>query len=150
MPKLVDLLEKSKDKKSEKSNKIKNLLDDKGLILFFKKGNDIFGAPEMSRILFSKMKNPNPIDDEDQEDLGDDAKFSALNLMKALTQPQVEDDIFSNQDIPKIKVIDRDDAENQLSSCSCPPSCPCKGPSNLPSNPASKFGVNRIKLRDMI
>ncbi len=44
MPKLVDLLEKSKDKKSEKSNKIENLLDDKGLILFFKKGNDIFGC----------------------------------------------------------------------------------------------------------
>lgn len=106
--KLADILVEEKKKKSEKSDKVNKILDGQNLILFFTKGNGIFGAPEESRIVFSKMKTP----DDDDMNWGQ-SKFSALDLIKVLAG-NVQQSFFSHQDLPQIKVIDRDNAEDQL------------------------------------
>jgi hypothetical protein len=138
--KLTDIL---KEEKKNKKDDVKKLLDGKGYILFFKKDNDLFGAPEESRILFSKMKNP---DDDDMDWGENEEQFSAMNLLKAL-QGEDQPDLFSQEDIPQIKVVDRDEAENHL--CNCPDSCPCKN-LEIPQKKPSRFGINMIKLKDRL
>lgn len=97
---------------SEFNSKIKSLIEGRGLILFFKKGDDIFGCSEDSRVLFAKMKNP-----EDDEDLPknweDDASFSANNLSRAV-RGETTQSIFSKKDLKEIKVIDKEEAESAL------------------------------------
>jgi len=94
----------------DKESKIKTLLDGQGLILFFKKGKDIFGASEESRLIFAKMKTP---DEDVNDDWLKEAIFMALNLKKALLGKEVES-TFSTKDLKSIKIIDRDDAEKLL------------------------------------
>ena len=36
---------------------IDNFIDENGLLLFFTKGKDCFGAPEQSRLVFAKLKD---------------------------------------------------------------------------------------------
>jgi hypothetical protein len=102
------------NKDAQKKNKIKNLLDNQNLIMFFTKNNKLFGAPEESRIVFAKMKNPEG--DEDMPDnWEDEANFMAHDLMNALTG-QTTENIFTAKDLPLIKVLDRNQIEKQLMS----------------------------------
>lgn len=97
---------------SEYNNKIKSLVEGRGLILFFKKGDDIFGCDENSRVLFAKMKNPS--NDEDlPKNWENDASFSANNLSRAIRGESTMS-IFSKKDLKEIKVIDKEDAESAL------------------------------------
>jgi hypothetical protein len=143
--KLTDILKEEKKTKKSKNDDVKKLLDGKGYILFFKKGDDVFGAPEESRILFSKLKNP----DDDDIDWGEnDSMFPAMNLLKAL-QGDSQEDMFSQDDVPDIQVIDRDEAEDHL--CNCPDNCPCKnGNLEIPQRKPSRFGINMLKLKDRL
>lgn len=97
--------------KSGADLKVKALLQDNGLVLFFKKEGSIYGAPEGSRVTFAKMKS----DDEDMPDgWKDEAGFMAFNLTKALKGVRVQS-VFSIKDLKEIKIIDQDEAEKLLS-----------------------------------
>lgn len=98
--------------KHEKKSKIKSLIDGQGLIMFFKKGDKLFGAPEESRIIFAKLKNPS------DEDIGgeDEANFAAYDLARALGGDSIEN-LFSAKDMSGINIMDRDSMEKQLMSC---------------------------------
>jgi hypothetical protein len=89
--------------------KIKSLLQDNGFVMFFKKDGSIFGAPEISRVTFAKMKNP----DEDSE-WADEANFAAFDLLKALTGERMQG-MFGKKDIDSLELIDQDQVEKLLS-----------------------------------
>ncbi len=126
--------------KAKKQGKVKDIIDGKNLIMFFRKGDSIFGAPEDSRIIFAKMLNP------DAEDGPiDDANFQAFDLMQALNGNSTEN-IFSQTDMPQIQVITRDEAENDLMKCPCQDAA--APPANIQIQPISKFGASAINLKD--
>jgi hypothetical protein len=126
-----------KEEKVRKKDKIRNLLDGRDLILFFKKGDKYFGAPEESRIIFAKMKNP---DDDEEMPTGwaDDANFSALDLMHALDGGNSEN-LFSLKDMPNINVMDRDAMEKELLRCPC---------NQKALNPTQRDDIGLITLKD--
>jgi len=135
---------KENKKKKEKQDKVKNIIDGKGLIMFFQRNGSFYGAPEESRIVFARMKNPD--DDDMPEDWGDDASFSAFDLVKALGGDGVEN-LFSLKDLPDIDIITRDEIEHSLMKC------PCEDQPELPAptltiEPISKFGTKAINLKD--
>jgi hypothetical protein len=94
----------------EQETKINDLLDRHGMILFFKKGGDLYGAPEDSRLVFAKLKDHEDNDDPMQPGFRDEAKFLAINLIKSMfgSEEDSVETLFGNQDVPKIKVCDRD------------------------------------------
>ncbi len=88
----------------ERKAAVKSMLDHPGLVIFFKKGNSIFGGPEESRIVYAKLKS----DDEDEK-WKDEASFGGLDLMKALSGEKTQN-IFGSHDLPKIKILtDKDE-----------------------------------------
>lgn len=96
---------------AEAEQSVNDLLDRHGLILFFKRGDDLYGAPEESRLIFAKLKSD---DDDDPMTPGfrDEAKFMGINLLKSMfggPEDSVEN-LFGQGDIPNIQVCDRDDA----------------------------------------
>ena len=86
------------------------LIDQSGLILFFKKDGDIFGATEDSRVLFAKMKSP---DDDMPADWENEASFTADNLNKKI-RGEPGQHVFSKEDFKKMEIIDREDAVKAL------------------------------------
>lgn len=130
------IYKESKD--NQKNSKIKSLLDGQNLIMFFSKNNKLFGAPEESRIVFAKMKNPEG--DEDMPDNWEkEANFMAYDLMNALAGQNAEN-IFSAKDLPLIKVLDRSQIEKQLMQC---PDSPTP---NMEPQDLSNIGM--ISLKD--
>lgn len=91
---------------TEASKRLKHLFDGHGLILFFKKGKDYFGATEDGRMVFARMKNP---DDETPVGWGEEANFTAFNLGK-LARGEHGLHVFDQDDLKKIKVVDEDEA----------------------------------------
>ncbi|RTK93303.1 MAG: hypothetical protein EKK64_10360 [Neisseriaceae bacterium] len=95
----------------EDMDEIENLLDGNQLNLFFKKDDDYFGAPENSRIIFAKLKN----DDDLTTDFKDQARFIAVNLINTLINGKDSSTtMFGLKDIPKICIIDRQEAVKKL------------------------------------
>jgi hypothetical protein len=90
----------------EEADKLRHFADAHGLVLFFKKGKEYFGAGEDSRMVFARLKNP---DDEVADGWIEEANFSAINLNK-LVNGEVCQHIFSKDDLDKIKVIDQEEA----------------------------------------
>lgn len=92
--------------------KIESMIDEGGYILFFKKDGDIFASGEDSRIVFSKLKNP-----DDEEDMPDnwvnDASFVAENMNKMI-RGEPGQSVFYQKDIDEMKVIDRDKVIEEL------------------------------------
>lgn len=144
--KLMDIWDEtaSKEKKSKekKQSRVKSIIDGQNLIMFFKKGNGIFGAPEESRIVFARMKNPN--DEEMPEDWANDANFNAYDLAQTLNGNSTEN-LFSMNDLPEIDVITRDEAENILMQCPCQTA---QSATVKPASPIDKFGASAIQLKD--
>ena len=91
--------------------RIGNHVDGHGLILFFKHGDDIFGAPEESRLVFAKMKTKE--DEEDGDAWRHEAKFTALNLIQSLLGQQTQG-MFGLKDLKKLHLMDREDALAEL------------------------------------
>lgn len=91
---------------------LKYVFDSQGLVLFFKKGSDYFGATEDSRVVFAKMKHP----DEDSIDgWEEEATFTALNLTK-LTKNEPSQQVFSKKDLKKIKVVSSEEVLKKLTA----------------------------------
>lgn len=88
------------NKEEREINRLGDFIEDNGLVLFFKKGAEYFGADEDSRVVFARM-----LDGEE----GEDADFPAVNLSKLIGgEPTTH--LFSPADAKKIKVVDQDDA----------------------------------------
>lgn len=99
----------------EAESDVNDVLDKHGMILFFKKDDDLFGAPEESRLIFAKLKS----DDEDDPmnpGFRDEARFMGINLLKSIYGDPEEsiERMFSLKDLPKIVVCDRDDAVKHI------------------------------------
>ena len=98
------LLEQSKE------DIIKSLINDKELIMFFKKGDEYFGTGEAGRIVFAKIKNQ----DKDMPDgWEDDATFTACNLSKAI-ENNPSQHVFGKEEIKKLKVVDENEILEKL------------------------------------
>ena len=93
----------------ERENAVASLLDGQNLILFFRRGDELFGAPEESRVTFARLKNPEPDDDGFLQD----ANFLALNLLDALIGKKTQA-VFTTKDLPKIKIINKDKCQQLL------------------------------------
>jgi len=98
------------EKTQNNKEQIKAMLGTNDFVFFFEKNKEIYGAPEESRLMFARMKNPDP------EDNGwvKEANFSGLNLNKALKGEKTES-LFSHTYLTKIKILDQDAAYDKLS-----------------------------------
>jgi hypothetical protein len=96
---------------SAQKNKLKMMLDGGTLILFFRYEEDVFGAPESSRVTFAKMKDEN--DEDHTPGWIKEANFMATNLTK-LGQGSQQQMIFYNKDLPKIDVLSKEEAYESL------------------------------------
>lgn len=89
---------------------IQDMIEGNNFVFFFKRKNEIFGAPEESRLIFAKMKNP---DKEASEDWAKEATFAAINFDRALKGEKVKS-VFGEKDLSEIKVIEKDKAVELL------------------------------------
>lgn len=88
------------------------ILGDDSLCMYFTFGDsEVFGSPEESRLVFAKIKDPK---DEDRDALKD-AMFSGIDLMKIMSGERTER-LFSTKDLPKIKIIDKEELAKLLKS----------------------------------
>jgi hypothetical protein len=94
----------------EEKTMIGDQLDRHGCIMFFRRGDDLFGAPEESRLTFAKIKSE---DDDITDQWRQEAKFIAINLIQALLG-QTTQNLFGLKDIPGLKLIDRENAVEHL------------------------------------
>lgn len=81
---------------------IKSIIEEKELIMFFKKENEYYGTSEDGRIIYAKLKNPH---EKMPEGWRKEANFTAFNLTK-LIQGETIQNIFNYKDLKKIKIID--------------------------------------------
>jgi hypothetical protein len=103
----------------------KSLIETNKLVLFFKQDGKLYGAPESSRLVFARMKNP---DEDVDEGWLSEADFVAFDLEKALEGEKVQS-VFSYKDLKSIKIIDQEKMESLLSKKS-----KNKEPANLDTN----------------
>lgn len=89
---------------------IRNLIDQNGLIMFFKKGDDYFGCGEDGRIIYAKMKNP---DDDMPDGWQDEASFTATNISK-MVRGEPSQQVLDYKSIKKLKVVDSDEVIEKL------------------------------------
>ena len=99
MRSIIDLWDENVD--SMAKDQIKSLLDGGNFVFFFKRGDDLFGCPESSRIIYATMKQP---DEETSPSFIKEANFIGINITKALEGYSVRT-LFDHKDIKKIKVI---------------------------------------------
>jgi len=84
----------------DKEDKLRNLINANGLILFFQKDESMFGCPENSRIAFARMKS-----EKDEE-----ANFSAINL----SSDEPAQHIIQFKDLDNLKVVDMEDVIGKI------------------------------------
>ena len=99
----------------ENIDSMNDLLDKHELILFFKKGDDYFGAPEDSRVVFAKLKTDTE-DDPMMPGFRQEARFPAFNLIKFLSNDpeRSTESVFGIKDLPKISVCTREEAVDNM------------------------------------
>jgi len=104
----------------EQEDKLNGLLNKHGLILFFTKGKDLYGAPEDSRVIFAKLKSDED-DDPMMPNFRQEARFPAINLFRSMTSGPEDsvESVFGMKDIPLLKVCDREKAIEMLMKCGC-------------------------------
>jgi hypothetical protein len=79
----------------DKEDKLRSIINANGLIMFFQKGESLFGCPENGRIAFARMKS--------EEDV--DSNFIAMNLSSDEPSRQ----IIQHKDLDKVKIMDIED-----------------------------------------
>jgi hypothetical protein len=99
----------------EHIDSMNDLLDKHELILFFKKGDEYFGAPEDSRLIFAKLKTDTE-DDPMMPGFRQEARFPAFNLIKFLSNDPEKstESVFGIKDLPKITVCTREEAIDNM------------------------------------
>ncbi len=93
--------------KKEKESLIHALVNSPSFSFFFKKDRGLFGANEMNRVAFARMKDP---DDENNKV---DDMFTAYNLIKVMLGERLQD-VFGSNDLGNIQVIDKEEAAKWL------------------------------------
>ena len=96
----------------QRENNVQAIIDGNGLIVFFLKDGDVYGAPEEGRLVFAKMKNP---DEEDEEDWATEASFAAFRLKDALEGREIAR-VFQQKDLKTLKVISQEKAVELLTT----------------------------------
>jgi hypothetical protein len=94
----------------EQVSKVHQLLDTQEFVFYFKLDGSIFGAPEESRIMYAKMKHP---DEDMRGKWKDEANFLAVNLDDIIKGHGTQR-IFSKKDLKNIKIIDKEEAAEDL------------------------------------
>ena len=95
----------------QQKKKLKMMLDGGGLIFYFRYKDEVYGAPEGSRVTFAKMKDP---DDEDHTPGWlREANFMATNLTK-MGQGQQVQTIFGEKDLKDVDVLSKEEAYDAL------------------------------------
>jgi hypothetical protein len=105
----IMMLWREAEEKGAALGKIQGMLDANGFLLFFKKDDNLYAAPEESRVTFARMKHPDPEDKAHQKE----ASFLAVDLNKALNGEKGER-VFTYQDLKGIQVIEREEMEKLL------------------------------------
>lgn len=83
----------------ECTDAIKSMVGHPGFVLFLKRGNDIFAAPEESRIVFAKMKS------DDEDDIWKkEASFMGMDLARALGGEKMQS-LFGMGDMKGLEVM---------------------------------------------
>lgn len=92
-------------------NKIKKLIDEHDLMLFFKKDGDIYGTNEEGRLSYATM-----LDKNENKNVKKELRFSAYNLSQSMTD-ELKQYVFTYKDVKKIKknIISQEKAEEELS-----------------------------------
>jgi dGTP triphosphohydrolase len=98
---LLDIWDNNKEKLDAKC-----LLEDNGLVFFFKKDNKIYGATENNRLAFARIKNP----EKEDKKWADEASFTAVDLEDS----NLSKNVFSQKDLENIEVIDQEEVEKKL------------------------------------
>lgn len=93
---------------TEVDSRVESLLGP--FVFFFKKGKEIYGAGEDSRVVFAKMKHP---DEELPSGWKDEANFSAHDLKKSMVGEPAQH-VFSSKDLKTIKILDKDAVSTML------------------------------------
>ena len=95
---------------NDNDNQISALMGGQEFVMFFEKDKSIYGMSEEGRLTFARMKHP---DEETSEDWAKEATFMAVNLTKSLDGQKIHN-IFSQNDIKKIKILDETEAHKKL------------------------------------
>lgn len=90
--------------------RVESMIDHGDYVILFRKGGEIFGGGEDTRVIFAKMKHP---DEDLPKGWEEEASFSADNLNKKLKGEPAQH-VFEKDDLKEIKVIDREDAIDEL------------------------------------
>ena len=94
----------------KRHNNIKLLVDGQNFMFFFVLDGDVYATHEPERVTFARMKS----NDDDEGELNlEDANFTAFNLSKALSAKPTRE-IFYSEDIPKIKVLTKEETIDKL------------------------------------
>lgn len=131
---LMDLWDEAQEK-----DKIEAMLGANQLIFFFKKNGTMYGAPESSRLIFARMKNP---DKDTPKTYLDDASFMAINLTKA-AQGSEEKIVFDKADLKDIKIIDQDEVKKFLAKKAGNLKIDLE-PEDEPTAPDAPVNINKI------
>lgn len=90
-------------------DKINGIIEINGLIFFFIKDGEVYGAPEEGRMVFAMMKDPN------DDNIGiEDASFAAYSMKQAIAGREIAR-AFNKKDLKGISVIDQKKAVELLS-----------------------------------
>lgn len=114
MRNLLDLWE-SNCELNQEVEKINGIFDKHGMILFLKNGDEYYGAPESSRLVFAKLRSKDA-DNPLSIGLRDQIRVPAFNLMKACNGNE-QDSIqvaLTPDDLEEMEVCDRDQTIDAL------------------------------------
>jgi len=90
--------------------KISKFLDGEEISFFFDFDGTIYGGDEGSRLTFARLKNP---DEDSDKTWAENANFYGIDLKRGIKGDKTER-MFSQKDVGKIKVKDREDALKSL------------------------------------
>jgi hypothetical protein len=128
---------------------IQDMIDGNNFVFFFKKKNEIFGAPEESRLIFAKIKNP---DEEASKEWVKEASFAAVNFNRALQGEKIKN-IFGEKDINDIKIMEKEEAINSLTKIAATLTGKkiqkdlSDDEESEPEDPAASPTINKVKER---
>ena len=91
-------------------NRLQEMEEGEEMSFFFKKGGDVFGAPEDSRLTFARLKNP---DEDADKHWALDATFTGYNL-KHVAEGERAMRLFTKKDLSEIKVMSKEDAMKEI------------------------------------
>ena len=91
-------------------DQIKDRIEGNNFVFFFRRGQEIFGSTEESRLVFARMKRP---DKDLPSGWVQEASFVAVNFDKALGGEKVRS-IFNHKDLKSIEILDKDSAYKAL------------------------------------